>query len=306
MQWLSRLERLIDSHLLRDVPMAGKTSLGIGGPARVFLPARNMADLKKVSEFATAEDVPLWVIGGGTNLLVHDEGLNGIVVSSLGLHKLKWEIQKEEVHIITESGVPLSKILQLSMQSAWSGLEFASGIPGTVGGALAGNAGAGGKGLCDVLEWVETIEPGGNSRTWLKKEIRFSYRKCSLSLDRRIIIRCSLNLRTANAEQVQSAIESFQKKRSMQPRSTKTAGCVFKNPDRRISAGRLLDLAGCKGLRLGGVKVSEIHANFLEVEKNASARDVYAVIEECRRRVYESSGVWLELEIRLLGGPWGK
>jgi UDP-N-acetylmuramate dehydrogenase len=121
-----------------------------------------------------------------------------------------------------------------------------------------------------------------------------------------MIICCGLNLRQSTAETVQSAMERFRQKRKTQPRTTKTAGCVFKNPDTGISAGKLLELSGCKELRSGGAKVSGIHANFLEVDRDTGAQDVYALIDECRRRVYEKSGIWLELEIRLFGGPWGK
>ncbi len=306
MQWLSKLERLFPSRLQYDVPLAEKTSLGVGGPARAYLEAKSRDDLVRVADFASREGVPLWTIGGGTNILVHDDGLDGIVLSTLGLTGLKWQAGRDRVQIIADSGVLLSRIVNLSGQMGWTGLEFATGIPGTVGGALAGNAGTEGKGLCDLLEWVQTAEIGGSSRIWEKGELSFSYRRSCLSDEKTMILRCCLNLRQTTAETVQSAMESFRQKRKIQPRRTKTAGCVFKNPDTGISAGKLLDLSGCKELSFGGAKVSGVHANFLEVEQGAEARDIYALITQCRRRVYEKSGIWLELEIRLFGGPWGK
>ncbi len=306
MQWLSKLERLFPSRLQRDVPLAGKTSLGIGGPAKAYIEAKNRDDLVRAADFASTEGIRLWTIGGGTNILVHDEGLDGIVLSTLGLTGLKWRSGGDVAQVIADSGVHLSRIVNLSGQMGWTGLEFATGIPGTVGGALAGNAGTEGKGLCDLLEWVKTTEIGGASRVWGKGEISFSYRRSCLSDGKNLILCCCLNLGQSTVETVQSTIECFRRKRKMQPRTTKTAGCVFKNPDTGISAGKLLDLSGCKDLRSGGAKVSGVHANFLEVDRDARARDVYSLISECRRRVYERSGIWLELEIRLFGGPWGK
>lgn len=306
MQWLSRLEKMFSSCLERDVPLAGRTSLGIGGPAKAFLVIRSRNDLKRLSAFSAEESLPLWVIGGGTNLLVHDRGLEGVVLCSLGMNELEWEIRGDTARIVADSGVSLSKAVELSAELGWSGLEFATGIPGTIGGALAGNAGAEGQGLCNLLEWVQTIERGGRSRIWRKEEIAFSYRRSNLAGDGKLIVRCALNLVPATTQDVRSQMDVFRRKRRIQPRTVKTAGCVFKNPDTGISAGKLLDLAGCKELRRGGAKVSGFHANFLEVEKEAKAMDVYRLIEECRGRVYKSSGIWLELEIRLFGGPWGQ
>ncbi|MGC9490113.1 MAG: UDP-N-acetylmuramate dehydrogenase [Thermovirgaceae bacterium] len=306
MQWLSKLERLFPSRLQCDVPLAEKTSLGVGGPAQAYLEAENPDDLVRVADFAFNEDVPLWTIGGGTNILVHDDGLGGIVLSTLGLTGLKWQTVRDSIQIIAESGVLLSRLVKLSGQMGWTGLEFATGIPGTVGGALAGNAGTEGKGLCDLIEWVKTAEIGGGSRVRQKGELSFSYRRSCLSDDKTMILSCCLNLGQSTAEAVQSAMECFRQKRKMQPCRAKTAGCVFKNPDTGISAGKLLDLSGCKELRVGGAKVSGIHANFLEVGRGAGARDLFTLITECRRRVYAQFGIWLELEIRLFGGPWGK
>lgn len=308
MNWLSKLERLFPSRLQRDVPLAKKTSLGVGGPAQAFLQAVSLDDIVRITDFATEEDVPFSVIGGGTNILVHDRGIEGIVLSTLGLTEYDWKLPRpgDNSRIIAESGVPLARIVDLSGQLGWTGLEFATGIPGTIGGALAGNAGTEGKGLCDQLEWVETVEIGRGCRTWQKKELFSSYRQSCLGAPEKIVVRCGLFFRQTTANQVKAAIEAFRQKRRMQPRTAKTAGCVFKNPDTGISAGKLLDLAGCKELRSGGAQVSRVHANFLEVEQDAKARDIYTLITECRRRVYEMSGVWLELEIRLFGGPWGK
>lgn len=306
MQWLSKLEKLFPSRLQCDVPLAGKTSLGVGGPAKAYLEAKSPDDLVRIAKFAFNEGVPLWTVGGGTNILVHDHGLDGIVLSTLGLTRLKWQAVRDSIQIIAESGVLLSRLVNLSGQMGWTGLEFATGIPGTVGGALAGNAGTEGKGLCDLLEWVKTTEIGGASRIRQKEELSFSYRRSSLSDDKTMILCCCLNLRKSTAETVRSAMECFRQKRRMQPRKAKTAGCVFKNPDTGISAGKLLDLSGCKELHAGGAKVSGIHANFLEVRRGSGAQDVYSLIAECRRRVYAQFGIWLELEIRLFGGPWGK
>ncbi len=306
MQWLSKLEKIFQSRLQHDVPLAKKTSLGVGGPAQTYLEAQSRNDLIRAGTFAFEEEVPLWIIGGGTNILVHDDGLKGIVLSTSGLAGLKWQSSAGSVWVTADSGVPLSRIVHLSGQMGWTGLEFAAGIPGTVGGALAGNAGTEGKGLCDLLEWAQTTGIGGSSRIWQKSELSFSYRRSCLSDQKTMILNCCLKLRQSTAENVQSTLEYFRQKRKMQPRTKKTAGCVFKNSDTGISAGKLLDLAGCKDLRFGGAKVSKIHANFLEVEKNARARDIYTLIAECRRRVYKEFGVWLELEIRLFGGPWRK
>jgi UDP-N-acetylmuramate dehydrogenase len=180
-------------------------------------------------------------------------------------------------------------------------MEFAAGIPGTLGGAIAGNAGAGGHGVCELVDQVITIEADGSVRTWNSCDIAYSYRKCSLSAEKRVIVSARMTFRTA-APKDAAVLESYIMRRSTQPHGLHNAGCTFKNPEGN-SAGKLLDEAGCKGLCVGDAIVSDVHANFILNRGHASSSDIIELVKMCSQRVYDSTGIRLEPEIKFLAWP---
>ena len=179
-----------------------------------------------------------------------------------------------------------------------AGAEFAYGIPGSLGGAVAGNAGALGRGVVDILEEVTTVERDGSVKKWRKGEFSGSYRSCSLFSPDRFIARCKIKFKGASAEDIKRETEIFKKARQSQPKTGRSAGCTFRNPA-GDSAGRLLDVSGCKGLRVGGAVVSDVHANFIINSGGASGEYIAGLIGLCRDMVFKKTGVCLENEIRL-------
>jgi UDP-N-acetylmuramate dehydrogenase len=200
------------------------------------------------------------------------------------------------------------------MKEGFTGAEFAQGIPGTVGGAVVGNAGTGGASMGELLEEVTTIENDGAVRKWKRGEFSYSYRCCSLfsrtptqgssllaaSCSDRLLVSCKMSFQRASYAEIDKKSETFRTARTAQPRGVKSAGCAFKNPP-GDSAGRLLDLSRCKGLRAGGAVVSEAHANFFLNEGDATGADIFNLIESCRDIVFQKTGILLEPEIKLLG-----
>jgi len=307
MQWLLKLKRNQSDDLYDisvDVSLSSKTSFRLGGQAKAFVRPRSEKAVSDIMSFSSKEGVPLWVLGGGTNVLVHDDGLPGIVVGTSKLRDITWEIRGSDVYVFVDSGFALPELVAMTLKNGWSGLEFAAGIPGTVGGALAGNAGANGHAVGDLVEWVKTVEKNGEVIQWRQKDLVFSYRYSNIYSPDRIISQSCLKLKVSETRKVMDLFMEYKKRRKMQPIKKRTAGCVFKNPSPDMSAGMLLERAGCKGLIKGGACVSKEHANFIEVEGEAKASDVYSLIECCKKRVYEHFGVNLELEIKLFGGPW--
>ncbi|MDN5319427.1 MAG: UDP-N-acetylmuramate dehydrogenase [Thermovirga sp.] len=307
MQWLSKLKRNQSDdyyEIYENVSLSSKTSFRLGGPAKVYVCPRSEKAVSDIMSFSSKEDVPLWVLGGGTNVLVHDDGLPGIVVGTSKLRDITWEIRGSDVYVFVYSGFALPELVAIALKNGWSGLEFAAGIPGTVGGALAGNAGANGRAVGDLVEWVKTVEKNGEVIQWEKNDLVFSYRYSNIYSPDRVISQSCLKLKVSETRKVMDLFMEYKKRRKMQPMKKRTAGCVFKNPSPDMSAGMLLERAGCKGLSKGGACVSNVHANFIEVEGDAKASDVYSLIECCKERVYACFGVSLELEIRLFGGPW--
>ena len=300
MRWRSRLSREIIPLLLFDSPLEGLTTLGIGGPAECLAKPVTRSELKAIISFCLDEGVPVWLLGGGSNVLVPDEGLPGITVQTGSLNGLSWEDKGSRIMVDAESGTLLASILALAMRRGWEGLEFAAGIPGTVGGALNGNAGVEGISLGDLVHSVTLLDECGMMIEKSREEITFSYRFSDLLMSNSAIVSARLVLERSAPEKVASRVRSFLERRRNQPKGVKTAGCVFKNPDYQ-SAGKLLDEAGCKGMRVGDAIVSAKHANFIENVAKARASDIGKLIEECRRRVFQRTGIILETEIRILG-----
>ena len=306
MRWRSRLDRENLPFCSFDIRLKDLTTLGVGGPAECLARPVTRHDLSRVLDLCREEEIPAWFIGGGSNVLIPDEGLPGVTIQTGNLNGVLWEEQGDSVLLETESGVLLASLLALSMNKGWQGLEFSAGIPGTVGGALRGNAGVEGRSLGDLVESVLLVDDKGSFLWKRRQEISFSYRFSDLLVDNRAIVACRLALKKGDPASISSSVRGFIDRRKGQPRGVRTAGCIFKNPCGE-SAGRLLDETGCKGLQVGDAVVSSKHANFIENKGSASSKDIFRLISTCRERVFQRTGILLEMEICLMGAiPYGE
>jgi len=285
---------------VRDERLSRHTTFRIGGPADLWTV---VADPERLAEAAgTAEEmgVPVTLLGGGSNVLVSDRGIRGLVVqfrSPLGQPEGG---QGGVVRVLC--GVPLAGLARWAVQKGLEGLEWAVGIPGTVGGAVLGNAGAYGGCMADVLTQVEVLERGGGRRWVERGDLAMGYRTSAWKASpvRPVLLAAELRLRPVPAELLRDRAQRYQaERRARQPREP-SAGSVFRNPE-GAPAGRLIEEAGLKGVRIGGAMVSPLHANYIVNVGGASARDVWALVEHIQEVVWARSGIHLEPEIERLG-----
>jgi UDP-N-acetylmuramate dehydrogenase len=241
------------------------------------------------------------VIGGGSNSLVSDGEIDVPVISTKSMDAVTFSREGGRVTLTCGAGAMLKDIFALSVREGWSGLEFTAGIPGSVGGAVMGNAGTREGEISSAVLRVELADASGSLITLNRDEIEWDYRRCALAEDGFIVISSVvLQLRESTREEVARLAALTLDRRKSQPLCARTAGCVFKNP-RGDSAGRLLEGASCKGLSVGGARVSETHANFIENYENCTATDIAKLAKLCRDRVYAKFGVALSFEIKFIG-----
>jgi UDP-N-acetylmuramate dehydrogenase len=281
-------------------PLAPLTTWGIGGVSRFFLAPRNEDDLLAVLSAFDADDGSFHILGGGSNLLIDDGIIEEPVIHTAALDAVGVTVGDGRVLVECGAGVSLKRLFALSLSEGWSGLEFLAGIPGTVGGALMGNAGTKHGAVGQSIVRVRTIEPGGMTVDLEKDEIEWGYRASSLSRSAGVIAGAVFSLEQSKRESVLERAKNAVAERKSQPYGVKTAGCVFKNPE-GDNAGRLLDRAGCKGLSVGGAVVSQKHANFFENAAGSAACDMIDLARLCAKMVYDAFGVELELEIKTMG-----
>ncbi len=271
------------------------TSFKIGGAAEVLVTPADEADVARLVRQAHDARVPVFVLGG-TNVLVRDGGVRGIVVS---LARLKGIRNEPDEVVYAEAGVGMPTLLRHAIKHGLAGLEWAAGIPGTVGGCVVMNAGTRLGEMKDSLRAVRMAEPDGTIRDYLRTEIQFDYRHAHLPSG--IVVGAWVQLSAAPKGDVDRAIKDYLRyRKATQPLTQPNAGCVFKNPGPK-SAGHIIEAAGLKGLRVGDAQVSTKHANFIVNLGQASAADVLALIAQVRRRVKAVSGVELELELQVVG-----
>jgi UDP-N-acetylmuramate dehydrogenase len=289
--------------------LAPLSTLGVGGWAEFFVEPAELRDVSTLFRIWNRKSFPLYILGGGTNVAFADGEIEGVVLSTRQLSGCRCNVNKAdkgdvELEMDVEAGYPLSRVVSFTTQEGFTGAEFAQGIPGTVGGAVAGNAGTGGKGMGDLLKEISTVESDGGLRKWKREEFECSYRHCSLAElplpAMRFFASCKMKFEGASHGEIKENLQMFRWARSGQPRGARSAGCAFKNP-LGDSAGRLLDTCGCKGLSVGGAAISEDHANFLLNRDNATGTDIFRLMESCRDIVFRKTGVCLEPEIKLLG-----
>ena len=285
----------------RDYPLARLTTIRSGGPAEYFARPGTVEQLQDLLAWASEHGLEVGVVGSGSNLLVADEGVEGLVVK-LGKDLSTIELDGERMRC--GGGARLPAVSAAAAKAGLAGIEFGVSIPGTVGGAVRMNANAYGGALADTLEWVEIVSAGGVERR-APGELGFSYRRSNLQAGE-IVARASFRLTWAGDADVTSTLADLRAwRKEAQPSGIKTFGSTFKNPeDPRAggrTAGQLLDEAGCHGLRVGGARFSVKHANFVENDGGATTADVIALMRAGRRRVMEMFGVELEPEVQVLG-----
>ena len=284
--------------ILFDVAMKEYTSLSIGGAADVMAFPLDEDDLQEILKFAYMKDFPVFSIGAGTNLVVRDGGIRGVVINLAdGFKDLYWQT---EDYVIAGAGVKLAKIVNECRKRGLSGLEFAVQIPGTVGGAVAMNAGAYTGEISNLVVGIDVTDTKGNKRFIRRDELSFSYRSCSLKPDY-IITRVHLKFKKRDVSIIEKQMDEFIKRREKtQSVRLPNAGSIFKNPE-GLCAGKLIDEVGLKGARIGDAVVSDIHANYIVNLGDAKAKDVFALINIMKDRVFKEKGVLLEEEIKIVG-----
>lgn len=300
-----------------NIVLAPYTTFKIGGPAKYFFVAKNKEQLIEVIKWAQEKEVPFFVLGGGSNALVSDEGFDGLAIK---VQNSKFQIQDSRIY--AGAGVLLAKLVIESVKAGLTGLEWAAGIPGTIGGAICGNAGAFDHYISETVVNVEVLEINNNLtiKQFNNKECRFSYRDSIFKHEPLIILSAILKLNEGNREKSQKIIRQYLKKRKQEVPGQPSAGCVFKNilierlglaikkiiPSEKIkggkiSSGYLVDQCGLKGRQIGQAKISEKHANFIINLGKAKARDVIALIKLCKSKVGNKFGIELEEEIKYIG-----
>ena len=300
------LEQLIDNlniskeKIKYNEPMAKHTSFKIGGPAQCFINAESVEEIKQICKVASKNDINLTIIGNGSNLLVTDNGINGIVVR-VNIKKFELEFSNDDVSLIVGAGNKLGEIAQKLLRNEITGFEFAAGIPGTIGGAVRMNAGAYGKEMKDIVETVKYMDYDGNIYEKSNKDLEFEYRKSMFAKNKFIILEAKLKLQKGNAQYIKDKMLEFEQSRKQkQPLEFPSAGSTFKRGTDFITA-KLIDDAGLKGYRVGGAMVSTKHAGFVVNENNATAQDVLNLVKHIKQEVYKKFNKKIELEIQVIG-----
>lgn len=283
--------------IFQDEPMSRHTSFRIGGPADVLFMPADARELALAIETAHEAGQAWRVLGNGTNILVRDGGLRGLTIM---LGEPMSAVTVEKTHIRAQAGALLSRVGREAQRASLSGMAALSGIPGSIGGAVAMNAGAYGSEMKDVLLRACVLEEG--RAVWLEKDqLDLSYRNSAILRRGLIVLEAELRLQPGNADQIQADMADYSaRRREKQPLSMPSAGSTFKRPAGHF-AGALIEAAGLKGYRVGGAQVSTMHAGFVVNAGGATARDVQALMDDVRRIVFEQSGVTLEAEVRVIG-----
>jgi len=278
-----------------NAPLKEYTSFRIGGPADVLVEPVDVEDVVRLVRQAGAAKLPIFVVGG-TNLLIRDKGIRGLVVSLAKLRAVKEEPRSV---LYAEGGVGMPTLIGYAIRHSLAGLEWAAGIPGTVAGCVVMNAGTRLGEMKDAVKAVRLVSPEGAVRDVPAEEIPFSYRRAQLPPG--VVVGVWLQLKPGVRSEIEKVVKEYlHYRRDTQPLSLPSAGCVFKNPP-SDSAGRVVEAAGLKGAQVGDAQVSERHANFIVNQGDATAKDVMALIKKVRSQVARKTGVKLELELKLVG-----
>ncbi len=283
-----------------DFPLARCTSLRVGGPVDALATPETREETARTLEICAAHQTPHYVIGAGFNTLALDDRLEGV---ALQLGKLRRLEERPDCSLRVEAGVSHSQLTNFCIERGLAGLEFGCGIPGTIGGWLAMNAGIRGREVKDVVQEIEVISPTGREvRRLPRAELRFTYRALRGLAPGSVIVSALLRVNLSDTDSVRAEVDRLLAARSnSQPLNVPSCGSVFKNPPGDF-AGRLIEAAGLKGRRLGGAEISPVHANFIANRGGATAADVLALIQEAQAAVWRTAGVRLIPEVRIIGG----
>ena len=292
--------KLNKENLYYDEPMAKHTSFKIGGPADVFIKVDNIEELKETLDLSKKNQIPLTIIGNGSNILVTDKGIRGIT-AKLNLKDIEIENENNKQIIKVDAGVPVGLLAQKLLKEEITGFEELSGIPGTIGGAVIMNAGAHGKELKDILKKVTAMDYNGNIHEFTNEECQFSYRNSRFQKEKYIILQATLELEKGNSTEIKEKMDEYmQFRKEKQPIEYPNAGSTFKRGEDFVTA-KLIDEAGLKGYEIGGAQVSEKHAGFIVNVDNATAKDVIELTDYIKEKIEEKFGKKINLEIQIIG-----
>ncbi|HHW29418.1 MAG TPA: UDP-N-acetylmuramate dehydrogenase [Syntrophomonadaceae bacterium] len=301
MKWqelANQLRQKIDGQVLANAPMKQHTTWRVGGPADLLVIPQTVKDVHETLLFTKHHRLPLMAIGNGSNLLVLDGGIRGVVLKLSGGLKSQY---LDGNFLVAEGGAMLPSLARMALNNSLSGLEFAVGIPATLGGAIVMNAGAFGQDIGSLISQVEVIDFEGKQQVLSRDELTFGYRKSSLQDKNMIILRATLQLKAGKKEDIAASMEAkLSLRNNMQPLEYPTAGSVFRNPVGDY-AGRLIEAVGLKGHSIGDAEISTKHANFIINRGNATGGEILTLIRTIQERVFEREGVMLVPEVLIVG-----
>ncbi|HTZ38856.1 MAG TPA: UDP-N-acetylmuramate dehydrogenase [Syntrophales bacterium] len=296
-----QLRELVKGKVLFDECMDRHTSIGVGGRADVLVFPESLAELGKLMVKLRTEEIPVFFVGNGTNLIVRDNGFRGVIVSTKSLRAVRIEERgSDRMAIFAEAGASLAEVVARTGKEALTGMEFCAGIPGSVGGGIRMNAGAYGSELKNVIESVSLLNGEGHVKICPREALQFQYRNLDLP-EGACVAGGVFVLARGNREAVEGRIREILRMRAgKHPLDYRNAGSIFKNP-KGTPAGQIIDEAGLKGVRIGGAQVSEKHGNFIVNLGSATAKDLCALIEHVQKKVLEMKGIALEPEVKIIG-----
>ncbi len=295
---IEQLKEIVKGEVLLNEPLSKHTSFRIGGPAEIFCRPVDAEDIKNILNWAKRNRQPVTPIGNGTNLLVSDDGISGVVIQ---LSNNISGIEFDSNSVFVKSGNTIKDLINAAMKRGLGGIEFAWGIPGAIGGSIVMNAGTNSHFLSKFVKYVQVIDFNGKEYKLLHDDLKFDYRYSILQDEPLILTEAVLSLEKADEEEIKKAIsDASNKRKGKQPLEYPCAGSIFKNPPTTY-AGKILEEAKCKGMRVGDAMISELHANFIVNLGHATAIDVLTLIRKAQETVYKQKDLILELEVRLLG-----
>ena len=291
---------ILQDNIMFDEPMSKHTTFKVGGPAECYIKIDNIQDLRHILKLSKQENIPLTVLGNGSNVLVLDGGIKGIVLN-IRFNKIEMMNLDKKIFANVGAGVKVSVFGHLLVKNAITGFEELSGIPGTIGGAVRMNAGAHGKEFKDIISTVTCMDYNGNVHQFDNEEMQFEYRRSILKDKQYIILEAHMEFRKGNKEDIKKKMEEYSTyRREKQPIEYPSAGSTFKRGTDYITA-KLIDEAGLKGYSIGGAEVSSKHAGFIINKGNATAKDILELIEYVKYEVEKKYNKKIELEIEIIG-----
>jgi UDP-N-acetylmuramate dehydrogenase len=289
-----------DCLIFPQISLTNFTSYRVGGKAQWYTAPRNLQELQAAFEWYQTQDLPLTLLGAGSNLLVSDRGIPGLVISTR--HLRFSEFEPEAGTITADAGEPIAKLAWRAAKRGWSGLEWAVGIPGTVGGAVVMNAGAHRQCVADILDSVQIIAPDGGIAILKPEDLGYRYRTSILQGDKRMAVRATFKLQTGfnQAEVMETTNRNLNQRKQSQPYHLPSCGSVFRNPEPH-AAGWLIEQLGLKGYQIGGAQIAHRHANFILNCGSATAKDIFQLIRYIQEQVEYHWSLSLEPEVKLIG-----